>query len=178
MPRESSDRYVGSFSYLAASRRLPLFKPPWGSVVAVDMSTGEHRWRSPVGTGKPFTGAPPVILEIAEAVPELAASPDRLGWPNRSFVMVTKTLLLVVQQGYQDNGRSAPVSRRMIWDLNNLEPRLYAYDKASGRLLAEVPLPANAGGAPMTYMAGGKQYVAFSIGGATIPEEVIALTLP
>jgi quinoprotein glucose dehydrogenase len=93
-------------------------------------------------------------------------------------VLVTKTLLLVVQQGYQDNGRSAPVSRRMIWDLNNLEPRLYAYDKASGRLLAEVPLPANAGGAPMTYMAGGKQYVAFSIGGATIPEEVIALTLP
>jgi len=84
----------------------------------------------------------------------------------------------VVQQGYQDNGRRAPVSRRMIWDLNDLEPRLYAYDKASGRLLAEIPLPANAGGAPMTYMAGGKQYVAFSIGGATIPEEVIALTLP
>jgi quinoprotein glucose dehydrogenase len=178
MPRESPDRYVGSFSYLAGSRRLPLFKPPWGSVVAVDMSTGEHRWRSPVGTGKLFTGAPPVILEIAEAVPELAASPDRLGWPNRSFVLVTKTLLLVVQQGYQDNGRRAPVSRRMIWDLNDLEPRLYAYDKASGRLLAEIPLPANAGGAPMTYMAGGKQYVAFSIGGATIPEEVIALTLP
>src|SRR6185436_12911209 len=114
------------------------------------------RWRSPVGTGKPFTGAPPVILEIAEAVPELAASPNRLGWPNRSFVLVTKTLLLVVQQGYQDNGRRAPVSRRMIWDLNDLEPRLFAYEKGRRPLPGGVPLPANAGGAPMTYMAGGK----------------------
>jgi hypothetical protein len=92
---------------------------------------------------------------------------------------VTKSLLLVVQQGYQDKGRPAPFSpRRRIWDLNNLEPKLYAYDKANGRLLAEIPLPANAGGAPMTYMAGGKQYVAFSIGGAAIPEELIALALP
>ena len=177
-PRESRDRYVGSFSYLAGPRRLPLFKPPWGSVVAIDMSTGEHRWRSPVGSGKPVAGAPASFLEVAEGVPELAHSPERLGWPTRSFALVTKTLLLVVQQGYQDNERRVPGSRRLIWDLNNLEPKLYAYDKASGRLVAEIPLPANAGGAPMTYLAGGKQYVAFSIGGATIPEEVVALTLP
>ena len=67
---------------------------------------------------------------------------------------------------------------RRVLDLNNLEPRLYAYDKASGRLLAEVALPANASGAPMTYMAGGKQYVAFPVGGSNIAEELIALTLP
>lgn len=90
-------------------------------------------------------------------------------------MLVTKTLLLVVQQGYQDNERRSPLSRRLIWDLHNLEPRLYAYDKTSGRLLAEIELPANASGAPMTYIAGGKQYVTFSIGGATIPEAVIAL---
>jgi hypothetical protein len=63
-------------------------------------------------------------------------------------------------------------------DLNNLQPKLYASDNVSGRLLAEILLPANAGGAPMTYIADGKQYVVFSIGGATIPEEVIALALP
>jgi quinoprotein glucose dehydrogenase len=39
-------------------------------------------------------------------------------------------------------------------------------------------LPANASGAPMTYMAGDKQYVVFPIGGANITEELIALTLP
>jgi quinoprotein glucose dehydrogenase len=175
----SADRYVGSFSYLAGPERLPLFKPPWGSVVAIDMSTGAHRWRSPVGSGKPFAGAPAPILAMAAAIPQLASAPERLGWPLRSFVLVTKSLLLVVQQGFQDNFRPAPFSpRRRIWDLHNLEPRLYAYDKASGRLLAEIPLPANAGGAPMTYMAGGRQYIAFPIGGATIPEELIALALP
>jgi glucose dehydrogenase len=62
--------------------------------------------------------------------------------------------------------------------VNVREPKLYAYDKASGRLLAQIDLPANASGAPMTYMAGGKQYVAFPIGGANITEELIALALP
>jgi len=57
-------------------------------------------------------------------------------------------------------------------------PRLYAYDKAGGRLLAEVTLPANATGAPMTYMAGGKQYVVFPVGGSNLTEELIALALP
>ena len=65
-----------------------------------------------------------------------------------------------------------------MYELNVREPKLYAYDKASGRLLAEIDLPANASGAPMTYMAGGKQYVAFPIGGANITEELIALALP
>ena len=63
-------------------------------------------------------------------------------------------------------------------DLNDLEPRLYAYDKRTGRLLAEVRVPSNASGAPMTYMAGGKQYVAFPVGGSTLPAEIIALALP
>ena len=50
--------------------------------------------------------------------------------------------------------------------------------RPNGRLLAEVTLPANASGAPMTYLAGGKQYVAFPVGGSNVPEELIALALP
>jgi glucose dehydrogenase len=65
-----------------------------------------------------------------------------------------------------------------VYDLNVREPKLYAYDKASGRLLAQVDLPANASGAPMTYMAGGKQYVAFPVGGSNVMEELVALALP
>ena len=45
-------------------------------------------------------------------------------------------------------------------------------------LLAEVRVPANASGAPMTFMAGGKQHIAFPSGGGGLPEELIALTLP
>ncbi len=163
---DSPDRYVGVATYVEGPQGLPLFKPPWGSVVAIDMSSGEHRWRVAVGSGR------------HRAIRHLALA-DQLGWPTRSFVLVTKTLLLVVQQGYPTRERPAPFALgRTVSDRNNLEPRLYAYDKASGRLLAEIPVPTNAGGAPMTYMAGGKQYVVFPVGGSNITEELIALALP
>ena len=81
--------------------------------------------------------------------------------------------------GYRGVSRPAPFSpRRRVNDLFNLEPKLYAYDKTTGKLLAEIPLPANATGAPMTYMVNGKQHIAFSVGGAGISEELIALRLP
>jgi quinoprotein glucose dehydrogenase len=161
-----SDVYVGRPESVVGPQGLSLFKPPWGSLVAIDMATGEHRWRAPVGTGERDH---PAIRNLNIA--------DRLGWPVRSFVLVTKSLLLVVQQGAQVP-RSTFTRGRPVFDLTNLEPKLYAYDKASGRLVAEVPLPANASGAPMTYVTGGKQYVAFPVGGSNIPEELIALTLP
>ena len=59
-----------------------------------------------------------------------------------------------------------------------MRPALYAHDKTTGRRLATIPLPANASGAPMTYLTGGKQYVAFSVGGSNVTEELIALSLP
>jgi len=74
--------------------------------------------------------------------------------------------------------RCAARPRPRIFDLTNLEPVLSAVDKATGALIAEVPLPANASGSPITYMAAGKQYVAFPVGGSNIPEELIAVALP
>ena len=71
-------------------RNLPLFKPPWGSLVAIDLSTGDHRWRSPVGSGHY-----PLVRSLGIT--------ERLGWPNRSFALVTKTMLLVVQAGFLSN---------------------------------------------------------------------------
>jgi quinoprotein glucose dehydrogenase len=163
----SGDRYAGRFIYLSGPRLLPLFKPPWGSLVAIDMSTGGHLWRVPVGTGNTH----PAITQLNIT--------ERLGWPFRSFVIVTKSLLLTVQTGYQSNERPAPNDpRRRIFDLNNLEPVLSAFDKATGALIAEVALPANATGSPITYMAAGRQYVAFPVGGSNIPEELIAVALP
>jgi quinoprotein glucose dehydrogenase len=53
---------------------------------------------------------------------------------------------------------------------------LWVYDKTSGELLAGIALPANATGSPITDMAGGKQYIVFAVGGAAIPEELIAVS--
>jgi len=164
----SPTRYVGRFDVLPGPNRLPLFKPPWGSVVAIDMSRGEHRWRAPVGTGP--RNHPALAL---------ANVPERLGWPTRSFALATKSLLFVANLGYRGPGRQAPFSpRRRVHDLIDVEPKLYAFDKTTGKLLAEIPLPSNVTGAPMTYLINGKQHIAFAVGGANITEELIALRLP
>jgi len=161
-------RYVGRFAVLPGPNRLPLLKPPWGSVVAIDMSRGEHRWRAPVGSG-PRNHPALALLNLTEP----------LGWPTRSFALATRSLLLVAHLGYRGNSRPAPFSpRQRVSDLYNVDPKLHAYDKATGKLLAEIPLPANATGAPMTYMVNGKQHIAFPVGGANITEELIALRLP
>jgi quinoprotein glucose dehydrogenase len=159
---------LGRFEQFPGPQRLPLLKPPFGSMVVIDMNTGEHLWRVPVGNG-PRTHQAIRYLDIRE----------RLGWNFRSWPLATKTLLFVMQAGYQSGRRPAPVTRgRTVIDLNNLEPKLMVFDKASGALLHEIPVPQNATGAPMTYMAGGKQYIVFPAGGANLVEEWIAVALP
>jgi quinoprotein glucose dehydrogenase len=64
-----------------------------------------------------------------------------------------------------------------ILDLHNLDPHLWVHDKSSGEMLSEIALPSNATGAPITYMAGGKQYIAFPVGGGAIVEGLIAVSL-
>jgi quinoprotein glucose dehydrogenase len=86
--------------------------------------------------------------------------------------------MIVVQMGYYGPSHFVPELQRPMADLNNFAPHLWVYDKASGEMLAEIALPANATGAPITYMAGGKQYIAFPVGGGPlVEEELIAVSL-
>ncbi len=164
-PWEGSYDFVGSTGYLAGPRGLPLLKPPFGSMVAIDMNSGERRWRIPVG----HSAAIPAIQRLGIR--------EQLGLPGRSWALVTKTVLIVVQLGYYGTPHFVWELMRPISDLNNRDPHLWVYDKASGEMLAELALPANATGAPITYMAGGKQYIVFPVGGGPLPEELIAVSL-
>ena len=85
--------------------------------------------------------------------------------------------MIVVQMGYYGPTHFVPELKRPMADLNNFDPHLWVYDKASGDMLAEIALPANATGAPISYMAGGKQYIAFPVGGGPLVEELIAVSL-
>jgi quinoprotein glucose dehydrogenase len=58
------------------------------------------------------------------------------------------------------------------------DPKLCAYDKTTGKVVGEVALPRNATGAPMTYMLNSKQFIVVPTGGANLPAELIALSLP
>lgn len=90
---------------------------------------------------------------------------------------MTKTVMIVVQMGYVSAPRFVPGLNLPVRDLHNLDPHLWVYDKTTGAMLAEMELPANATGAPMTYMAGGKQFIVFSVGGGPLVEELIAVSL-
>jgi quinoprotein glucose dehydrogenase len=162
---ESSYDFIGEFRYLPGPPGMPLLKPPFGSIVAIDMNSGEHRWRIPVGRSI----ALPTIRKLGIT--------EQLGLPSRNWTLVTKTVMIVVQMGYLGPMRFLPGLNMPIRDLFNLDPHLWVYDKTTGEMLAEMELPANATGAPMTYMAGGKQFIAFSVGGAKITEELIAVSL-
>lgn len=164
-PWEGTYDFIGVPSYVPGPRGLPLLKPPFGSIVAIDMNSGDHRWRIPVGRS------------IAMGAIRKLGIREQLGLPFRSWALLTKTVMIVVQMGYYGPQRFVPGLNLPIRDLHNLDPHLWVYDKTNGEMLSELELPANATGAPMTYLAGGKQFIVFPVGGGPLAEELIAVSL-
>jgi quinoprotein glucose dehydrogenase len=131
---------------------VPLFKPPYSRMTAIDLNTGEHVWMKPMGNGDRVRNHP--LLRDLD-LPPLGGDSSRAG------PLVTKTLLIyALTAGGTDDS-----------------PRLVALDKTTGEELASVDLPGGAIGTPMTYLLDGKQYVALTVGGSRIPA-LIALALP
>ena len=129
---------------------LPLLKPPYSRMTAIDMNTGEHAWMTPLGNGDRIRNHP--MLRDLNLPP--------LGGDGRGGPLVTKTLLITALSAGGNGGGA----------------RLVAYDKATGKELGSVDLPRGAIGTPMTYMLDGKQYIALTVGGS--PPELIAFALP
>jgi quinoprotein glucose dehydrogenase len=151
----------------AGPRGLPLFKPPYGRISAIDMNAGELRWQVANGDGP----------RDHTAIRHLNLGP--LGNPGHSAPLVTKTLLFV-GEGSDAMVSAARIPRGMPFDTapNYGEPWFRAYDKATGAVLAEVALPAGTTGAPMTYLHRGKQYIVVAVGGRDAAPEWVALSVP
>ena len=152
---------------MATRGGLPLLKPPYGRIVAIDLTTGDHAWTVPLGEGP-------------RRHPLLAGLDlPRLGSPRKGFPLLTRPLLFVAQEARVAWVRPA-IDRRWteVFTLAPVDPALEVFDKTTGALLARVELPANAQGALMTYRLRGKQYIVFPVGGANLPAELIALALP
>ncbi len=161
------DSYVGQnrFRFKGPSG-LPLIKPPYGRITAIDLNTGEHRWIRPMGEGP----------RRHPALVHLNLPP--LGSPRRSFVLATKSLLFVAQEGIRRGRGISPRGNALELSATNYKPFLLALDPATGDRIAQIALPGNASGSPMTYQVDGKQYIVMPIGGASLPAELIALSLP
>ena len=147
-------------------RGLPLWKPPYGRVTAIDLRSGELAWTRAIGEGP----------RDHPALAGLDLPP--LGWPRRSFVLLTESLLFVAQTGRWRLDGMNPQGNAVWIENENHEAFLRALDPSDGRVLAEVALPANATGSPMTYLHDGRQYIVLATGGGRLPAELVALRLP
>jgi quinoprotein glucose dehydrogenase len=169
-PKISNLNYVsGTRAWTPGPQGLPLLKPPYGRITAIDLNKGDLVWMVPNGEGP--RNHP--LLKPLNLPP--------LGNPGRSAPLVTKTLLFV---GEGDPIMSSLGSRLRPEMPASIAPgaggrKFRAYDKATGAILWETELPAGTTGAPMTYMFEGKQYVVVAIGSREAHSaEHIALSLP
>jgi len=134
---------------------LPICKPPYGRITAIDMRKGEHVWQVPNGDGP----------RDHPALKDLNLPP--LGSSGRVAPLLTKTLLFV--------GEGDPVI--VATPPLGGGKKFRAFDKATGKILWETEFPAGTTGAPMTYMHRGKQYIVVAIGSRQHTAELVALAL-
>jgi len=149
-PDGSDAGYVSSSVDQIKVDGLPLVKPPWGRITAIDLKSGDILWSRPNGDAS----------KDVKNHPALAGIPIPFtGKPTRAGLLVTKTLL------FAGEGWSG-------------DPVLRALDKQTGETLAEIKLPGSQTGLPMTYVYQGHQYIAMTVGDGKGPAELIALSLP
>jgi quinoprotein glucose dehydrogenase len=130
---------------------LPIFKPPYGRITAIDMNTGEHLWWIPNGDTPDRIATHPLLVDINNL--------PNTGYQGDATVLVTRSLLMYAE------GRGG----RAVW---------YGVDKRTGERIGTVEIPAPVNTAPMTYLHEGRQYIVLPIAGGGIPGSLAALRLP
>jgi len=137
---------------------LPLLKPPYSTISAINVDTGEIAWQIPAGETPDFIRNNPALKGL---------NIPRTGQPGYQIgTLVTKSLVIAgdgIVTTTADHPRGA---------------MLRAYDKASGKEVGAVWMPAPQSGSPMTYSIGGKQYLIVAVSGGVYSGEYIAYTLP
>jgi len=136
---------------------IPIIKPPWGRISAIDLNKGEILWQVPHG-------------ETADNIRNhrmlAGVNIPRTGRPGRVGTLITKTLVIAGDGGSFTNDKG--VSGAM----------LRAYDKMTGQELGAVYIPSQQTGSPMTYTIDGKQHIVVAVSGGGYGGELIAFRLP
>ena len=161
-PARSNLRYrvdlseADGYEWATLPNGLPITKPPYGRLTAIDLDTGEHLWMVPNGDGP----------RDHPALAHLNLPP--LGQQGRVSALVTKTLVFL-----------ADGSDVMVVQPEGAGSRKFrAFDKGTGEVVWETELPAGVSGAPMTYLHQGRQYIVMALSGTDFENELLALALP
>jgi quinoprotein glucose dehydrogenase len=138
-------------------RGLPLLKPPYGRITAIDLNKGDIVWQIAHGETPDNIRNNPALkgLDI-----------PRTGRVGIIGPLTTKTLVVAGESGFF----TTPSGARGAM--------LRAYDKATGKEVGAVYIPAPQSGSPMTYMLNGKQYLVLAVSGAGYSGELLAFRLP
>ena len=126
---------------------LPIWKPPYSRIIAIDMATGEFLWEIP-------NGDTPEHIRNHPALRGLNLPPT--GQMGHAVMLPTRTLLVTAPGG---------------------DPVLYAVDKKTGRRVGTVKLPAPGQYGMMGYLHRGTQYIVVQVGSPTHPGSLVALRL-
>ncbi len=161
-PGQSDMKWVRGFAPGAGRgglsvQGLPLLKPPYGTITAIDLKTGDIAWQVP-------HGETPDVIRAHEALKGLTI--PRTGQPGSVGTLVTKTLVIA---GDPEVTNIAPRGRAAM---------LRAYDKSNGKEVGAVTMPAPQSGSPMTYKVGDRQYIVVAVSGGPYSGEYIAYRLP
>jgi quinoprotein glucose dehydrogenase len=136
---------------------LPIIKPPYGRISAINLDTGDIAWQVAHGETPERIRNHPLLK--GQTIP-------RTGRPGMAGTLVTKTVVVSGEPGFGPTPSGARGSM------------LRAYDKRTGADVGAVYLPAPQTGSPMTYMLNGKQYLVVAVSGANYSGELLAFALP
>jgi quinoprotein glucose dehydrogenase len=144
--------WVGGGGGVPRVRGLPISKPPYSRVTAINLNTGDHAWMMPNGDTPPDIKNNPALAGLT--IP-------RTGAQTRPEILATKTLLFVGE------GSGA-------------QPMLHVLDKATGATITDIVVPGSIGSVPMSYALGGRQFIAFWVAdrNPAHPAELVTLALP
>lgn len=138
-------------------RGLPLVKPPWGRITAIDLNSGDHLWMIANGDAPDYVKNDPALRGV---------DLSKAGKPERAPLMVTKTVLFAGDGSGQfaaNPGAGGPIFRVL--------------NKKTGELIHEMELPGHESGIPMTYMVNGRQLVVVAVSAANSPGQLVALAV-
>lgn len=162
-PARSDFNYTIAFQPIDEVQGLPLIKPPWRRLTAIDLNRGEIAWTVPFGEGPKDH---PALASVRDSLPDLGTR-----FPGRVLaeggILVTRTLLVSFLPILDELGDRIPTGARLL-----------AIDKASGKILAEVEVDRSLHGSPMSYSYKGRQFILVAGGGREEPGELVAFALP
>ena len=163
-PERSDMNYIGSRIQEVRVQGLPLMKPPWGRITAIDLNKGEIVWQIAHGATPDLVRNHPALRGLD--IPRTGRTGGAGGSSGGIGTLTTKTLVMSGEGGTFTTSSGARGAM------------LRAYDKATGQERGAVYIPAAQTGSPMTYMLNGKQYVVLAVGGQNHHGELIAFALP